>query len=50
LAQFHAIDRSVSAQVRIVTASRNSYCAEICSGFTAWFARDPEATPAFGHC
>jgi hypothetical protein len=48
--RLQAIDSSVSAEVRIVAASRGDYCAEIGSGYTAWFARGPGATPAFGRC
>jgi hypothetical protein len=48
--RLQAIDSSVSGEVRIVAASRDGYCAEIGSGYSAWFARGPGGTPAFGHC
>jgi hypothetical protein len=48
--RLQAIDSTVSTELRIVAASRDGYCAEIGSGSTAWFARGPGATPAFGHC
>jgi hypothetical protein len=50
LSRLRVIDKSMNMNVRIVAANRDSYCAEIGSGDTAWFVRGPTAAPALGGC